>query len=96
MTRTEIIAEIGKERMVETMCQAITHTSGADIDDLAQMVYVILLGYDEAKIREMWDSGQIRFFIARVIMNQYNSPRSTFHYAIRRFRSRSTELIPER
>ena len=52
MNKAEIIEQIAKARMVETMVQNIAHESlstNADLSDLCQMVYLILLEYDEDK-----------------------------------------------
>lgn len=89
MNKTEIIEQIAKERMVETMVQNIAHqalSANADLSDLCQMVYLILLEYDEEKLQDLWEHKQMRFFIARVIVNQYRSSYSPFHTIFRKFR----------
>ena len=64
----------------------------ADLRDLAQMVYLILLEYDEAKIQDLWNNGQINFFLARIIVNQYRSSNSPFHMIFRRYQERSVSM----
>lgn len=89
MNKAEIIEQIAKARMVETMVQNIAHeslSSNADLSDLCQMVYLILLEYDEDKLQDLWEHNQIRFFLARIIVNQYRSSYSTFHIQFRKFR----------
>ena len=89
MTKTEIIETIAQERMVETMVQNIAHESlsvNADLSDLCQMVYMILLEYDEDKLQDLWEHHQMRFFLARIIVNQYRSSYSPFHVIFRKFR----------
>ena len=50
-SKSEIIEAIAGERMVETMVENIAHHSlTADLKDLTQMVYLILLEYDETKL----------------------------------------------
>ena len=56
------------------------------------MVYVILLEYDEAKIQDLLDNGEINFFLARIIINQYRSSNSPFHIIFRKFQERSVSL----
>lgn len=56
-----------------------------DLKDLSQMVYLALLEYDEAKIVDLWEHGQINFFIARIIINQYRSSNSPFYKLFRKF-----------
>ena len=93
MSKSDIIEAIAKARMVETMVQNIAHHSlNADLKDLTQMVYLILLEYDETKLQDLWDNNQISFFLARIIINQYRSSNSPFHTIYRKFRERSEDI----
>lgn len=87
MDKASIIEQIAKERMVESMVQNIAHQAlNDDLSDLCQMVYIILLEYDETKLIDLWEHKQIKFFLARIIVNQYRSSTSTFHVTFRKFR----------
>lgn len=80
--------------MVETMVTNIAHKPmSADLQDLSQMVYLILLEYDEKKLQDLWEHNQMHFFIARIIVNQYNSVNSPFHTIFRKFRLMVDESI---
>ena len=93
MSKSEIIEEVAKARMVEHMVQNIAHhTLDADLKDLAQMVYLILLEYDETKLQDLWENEQMGFFLARIIINQYRSSNSPFHTIYRKFRERSEDI----
>lgn len=93
-TKTEIIEAIAKDRMVETMVTNIAHKPmSADLQDLSQMVYLILLEYDEKRLQDLWINNQMHFFIARIIINQYNSVNSPFHTIFRKFRLMFDEEI---
>lgn len=93
MDRFEIVDEIAKGRMVETMAQNIAHQSlNADLKDLVQMIYLILLEYDEEKLQDLWNNNQISFFLARIIINQFRSSNSPFHTIFRKFQERSTDI----
>lgn len=93
MSKSDIIEAIAKARMVETMVSNIAHQSlTADLKDLTQMVYLILLEYDETKLQDLWDNNQISFFLARIIINQYRSSNSPFHTIYRKFRERSEDI----
>jgi hypothetical protein len=82
----EMVARIARERRVETMVENIAKRPlSADLEDLSQMVYVILLEYDETKLQDLWEHGQINFFIARIILNQYRSVNSPFHKLFRKY-----------
>lgn len=85
MTKREIIEVLARERRVETMLENIAKQPVTDeLQDLVQMVYLILLEYDEAKIVDLWDNGQINFFIARILLNQYRSSNSPFYKLFRK------------
>lgn len=89
----QIVEILAKERRVETLVANISHSElTADLKDLCQMVYLILLEYDEAKIQDLWNNGQINFFLARIIVNQYRSSNSPFHMIFRRYRERSVSM----
>lgn len=93
-TKTEIIEAIAKDRMVETMVTNIAHKPmSADLQDLSQMVYLILLEYDEKRLQDLWINNQMHFFVARIIINQYNSVTSPFHTIFRKFRLMVDETI---
>lgn len=92
-SKQQIIEEIARERVVETMVENIAHQSlSADLKDLSQMVYMILLDYDESKLQDLWENEQMSFFIARIIINQYRSSNSPFHTIFRKFQERSVYM----
>lgn len=91
-----IIETLAKERRVEALVENIAHHSlTADLKDLCQMVYLVLLEYDEEKIRDLWENQQINFFLARIIINQYRSSNSPFHTIFRKYQERSYSLGSE-
>lgn len=86
MDKSEIVAQIARERRVETMVENIAKSPlTPDLKDLSQMVYLALLEYDGTKIADLWEHGQINFFIARIIINQYRSSNSPFYKLFRKF-----------
>ena len=91
----EIVERIAKERRVETILRNIAKTPlTADLQDLCQMAYVTLLEFDEDKVVELWERGEMNFFIARILMNQYQSVRSPF-FRIYRKRQRMQAPIED-
>ena len=88
-----MVEKLARERRVETMVENIAKQPlTADLKDLAQMVYLILLEYDEGKLQDLWEHGQINFFIARVILNQYRSANSPFHKLFRKYGRRTEDI----
>lgn len=94
MDKASIIEQIAKERMVESMVQNIAHQAlNDDLSDLCQIIYLILLEYDDDKLQDLWENNQIRFFLARIIVNQYRSSNSPFHILYRKFRTMVDEEV---
>ena len=88
-----IIETLAKDRRVEALVENIAHHSlTADLKDLCQIVYLILLEYDESKLQDLWENEQINFFIARIILNQYRSSNSPFHAIFRKYQERSLSI----
>lgn len=94
MGKAEIVDTLARGRRVETMIEKIAHQSlSADLRDLAQMVYIILLEYNEDKLTDLWEHHQMDFFLARIIVNQFRSNNSPFQKQIRKFREFASEEI---
>ena len=85
MTKHEIVERIAREERVEEIIRNVARTSTLtpDLQDLAQMVYLWVLEYDDDKIIDLWECDAIDFFLVRIILNQYRSRdspwRDTFH-----------------
>lgn len=93
MDRYEIVNEIANGKVVEIMVSNIAHQSlTADLKDLVQMVYLILLEYDEKKLQDLWENQQMPFFLARIIINQFRSSNSPYHTIFRKFQERSADI----
>jgi hypothetical protein len=93
MNKNEIIAEIANKKMVELMVKNIAHQSlSPDLKDLCQMVYLILLEYDEQKIQDLWLNHQMPYFLARIIINQFRSSNSPFHTIFRKYQEKAADI----
>lgn len=91
--KRRIIDTLAKEKRVEAMVENIAHHALTDdLKDLCQMVYLILLEYDEDKIIDLWENEQMNFFLARIIINQYRSSNSPFHTIFRKYQERSISI----
>lgn len=94
MTRSEIIAEVAEQRAVERIVANVGHSGlTADLSDLVQEIYMILLTYDEDKIIDLWENEELSYFIARIAINQYRSNNSPFHVVYRRFKEKSVDIV---
>ena len=92
-SKAHIIETLAEEKRVEALVENIAHhTLTADLKDLCQMVYMVLLEYDEGKLQDLWENDQMNFFLVRIIINQYRSSNSPFHYLFRKFQERSVYM----
>ena len=79
-----IIEEIAKKKTVETM---VDNMAVPDLyrDDLIQEIYLILLQYSPEAIQNIWDKGEMDYFISKLITNNYNSKTSRFYYKYKKY-----------
>ena len=79
-----MLNKIADEKHVETICKNIG-VSPKYMDDLVQEIYLILLEYNQTKLQELYDNGQINFFLTRIIKNQWCSNTSPFYKKYRKY-----------
>lgn len=90
----QIIGQLAKDKVVETMVASIAHTDLTDdLQDLAQMVYEALLDTDAQKIERMYQARQIRYYIAKIITNQYRTSNSPWHNAFRKHKGMPLTMV---
>ena len=92
MKREQIIEELARHRVVENLVRIICKVSATYLDDLSQMIYIYLLEYDEEKIITLYEEGSLRFFLVRIIKNQWYSHTSPFHYTYSRLLHRTCDI----
>lgn len=93
MDRNGIVEALGRQRRVENFVQLYARRPlDADLKDLAQIVYLHLMEMDESKLRDLWDTGDIDFYLRRVIRTQLYGHRSDYDREILRFGRRSVPL----
>ena len=89
MTVREVVELVAKEGWVE---ECIRTVSGgvwrSEYSDLTQDVLVELL--DQEKIVGLYQRGQLKFYIMRVVRNNIQSATSRFFYKYRRFSLRNS------
>lgn len=62
-------------------------------DDLFQEVIVILLEYDNEKLEAIYKKKQLKFFVARIICNQYYSVHSYFWKTYKKYENNKYQLV---
>lgn len=90
-----MIDALARQRKVETIVTDMTRRPlDAALKDLCQIVYLHLLTMDEDKLRDLYESGDISFYIIRVAYLQLHGNRTDFDRQVRRFQ-RITNPIEE-
>lgn len=87
MTRSEIVGLIARSGIVENLIATMRASVGEDKDnlkDLAQDLYFDLLSKPEELIQSLWESGEYKFYIARMIVNNICSSTSMYDKTYRR------------
>ena len=84
MTVSSIVEELYKTNLITELCENIG-VLPKDMDDFTQEIYLILLEYNEEKLIEIYNKNQLKFFIVRIIQNQYNSKNSPFYMKYKRY-----------
>ena len=94
---SKIVGQIAECRTVEDLVRNITHHAqlDADLADLVQIIYFALLQTDVKRLEELTTSGGIKFYIVRMIQNQYFSKNSPFYMEIKKFHDRTSEISPQ-
>ena len=90
----EIVGQLAKAKVVESLILNVTHSYSihGNLSDLSQIIYFALLQTDPARLEHLASSGQMNFYIFRLITNQFFSETSPFYREIRRFSRRSSEI----
>lgn len=76
----------------DTMKQMARNIAPGDYSDLTHEVILQLYDIDEAKLAPLIESGAIRFWIVRMLINNYRSKTSKYHYKYRKPAERHRDL----
>lgn len=82
----KIINELERNNTIRELCENM-RVSSADIDDLAQEIYLILLEYDNEKVINMYNNKQLKFFLVGIIQRQYHSVTSPYYKKYKKYYS---------
>lgn len=95
MTKYEIIDELSKNATVEKIVNKLLSSSKNPFDcpeDLIQEIYLLLLQKDEDLIVNLYNKGELGFYLLKVARNQLLSTNSPYYQKYIRFQSHSDEL----
>lgn len=79
MTKNEIIGAIASSGMLRTIIQNIGGTTDEDLKDLEQDIYLVLFTKDEKTLNDLYTTGQMKYYLARIAANNIHSTTSPFY-----------------
>lgn len=104
MTKLEIIDELSRSNTVEKIIYKLLPCSKNPFDypeDLIQDIYLLLLEKDDKLIIDLYNKGELGFYLLKVIRNQMISQNSPYYTKYIKFRANSDDItqaanIPEK
>ena len=94
-TNAQIINEIANNGLVEEIIQGVSYSkfeNPENIKDLAQDIYLQLLQMRTEKLNELYDKGQLRYWIARIVVNSIHSKTSPYFYTYKKEQMQSVSI----
>ena len=95
MTKYEVINIIAREHLVEKIVNKLLSSSKNPFDcpeDLIQDIYLLLLQKDDDLILNLYNKGEIGFYLLKIAKNQLLSANSPYYQKYIRFQSNSDDI----
>ena len=94
-TNAQIINEIANGGLVEEIIQGVSYSkfeNTENIKDLAQDIYLQLLQMRTDKLNDIYTKNQLRFWIARIVVNSIHSKTSPYFYTYKKEQMQSVSI----
>ena len=95
MTKYEVINIIAREHLVDRIVNKLLSSSKNPFDcpeDLIQDVYLLLLEKGDKLIVDLYERGELAYYLLRVVRNQLLSVNSKYYYTYIKLGANSDEL----
>lgn len=95
MTKIDVLDIISREHLVEKIVYKLLPASKNRFDcpeDLVQDIYVLLLEKDDKLIIDLYNKGELGFYLLKIAKNQLLSANSPYFYLYIKFRVNSDDL----
>ena len=95
MTKWEIVDELSRSNTVEKIIYKLLPASKNRFDcpdDLVQDIYVLLLEKDDKLIIDLYNKGELGYYLLKIARNQLLSVNSPYYTKYIKFRSQSDDL----
>ena len=94
-TNAQIINYIANNGLVEEIIQGVSYSkfeNPENIKDLAQDIYLQLLQMRTDKLNDLYIKNQLRYWIARIVVNSIHSKTSPYFYAYKKEQMQSVSI----
>ena len=94
-TNAQIINEIANNGLVEEIIQGVSYSkfeNTENIKDLAQDIYLQLLQMRTDKLNDLYIKKQLRYWIARIVVNSIHSKTSPYFYTYKKEQMQSVSI----
>lgn len=95
MTNAQIINEIANNGLVEEIIQGVSYSkfeNTENLNDLAQDIYLQLLQMRTDKLNDLYTKNQLRYWIARIVVNSIHSKTSPYYYQYKKEQMQSVSI----
>ena len=95
MTKYEVVDIIAKEHLVDRIVNKLLSSSKNPFDcpeDLIQDIYLLLLQKDDDLIVNLYNKGEIGYYLLRVVRNQLLSKNSSYYYKYIKLGAKSDDI----
>ena len=94
-TNAQIINEIANGGLVEEIIQGVSYSkfeNTENLKDLTQDIYLQLLQMRTDKLNDLYTNNQLRYWIARIVVNSIHSKTSPYYYAYKKAQRQSVSI----
>ena len=94
-TNSQIINEIANGGLVEEIIQGVSYSkfeNTENLKDLTQDIYLQLLQMRTDKLNDLYTKNQLRYWIARVVVNSIHSKTSPYYYMYKKEQMQSVNI----
>ena len=95
MTNAQIINEIANNGLVEEIIQGVSYSkfeNTENLKDLTQDIYLQLLQMRTDKLNDLYTKNQLRYWIARIVVNSIHSKTSPYFYTYKKEQMQSVSI----
>ena len=95
MTKYEVVDIIAREHLVERIVNKLLSSSKNPFDcpeDLIQEIYLLLLEKGDKLIVDLYERGELAYYLLRVVRNQLLSKNSSYYYTYIKLGAQSDDI----